>query len=193
MTVQTQMIETVLSDYPDTQAIYLFGSWGTEDEWPTSDVDMAILLPPPQAKTVDFWAWNALAMRLESIVHKSVDLLNVRRASTVFQKEVIMADRRIFCADEVAADEFEMLTFKLRIFHPPQPAGANGNAPRILSGSSAIRGNDTRRNVETQFTISPRFGLVDPIAAGMVVGGRQDGRLWLAIVGLHFVLAHANG
>ena len=47
MTIQTQMIETVLGDYPHTQAIYLFGSWGTEDEWPTSDVDMAVLLPPP--------------------------------------------------------------------------------------------------------------------------------------------------
>ena len=110
MTVQAQMVETVLSDYPDTQAIYLFGSWGTEDEWPSSDVDMAVLLPPPRAKAVDFWGWNDLAMRLGSIAHKSVDLLNVRRVSTVFQKEVIMADRRIFCADEYAADEFEMLT-----------------------------------------------------------------------------------
>ena len=110
MTVQAQMVETVLSDYPDTQAIYLFGSWGTEDEWPSSDVDMAVLLPPLRAKAVDFWGWNDLAMRLGSIAHKSVDLLNVRRVSTVFQKEVIMADRRIYCADEYAADEFEMLT-----------------------------------------------------------------------------------
>jgi len=110
MTVQAQMVETVLGDYPDTQAIYLFGSWGTEDEWPSSDVDMAVLLPPLRAKAVDFWGWNDLAMRLGSIAHKSVDLLNVRRVSTVFQKEVVMADRRIFCADEYAADEFEMLT-----------------------------------------------------------------------------------
>ncbi|MEI7868139.1 MAG: nucleotidyltransferase domain-containing protein [Candidatus Methylumidiphilus sp.] len=110
MTVQAQMVETVLSDYPDTQAIYLFGSWGTEDEWPSSDVDMAVLLPPLRAKAVDFWGWNDLAMRLGSIAHKSVDLLNVRRVSTVFQKEVIMADWRIYCADEYAAEEFEMLT-----------------------------------------------------------------------------------
>ncbi len=30
--------------------------------------------------------------------------------STVFQKEIVMADRRIYCADEYAAEEFEMLT-----------------------------------------------------------------------------------
>jgi len=110
MSVEDQLIETVLADYPDTQAIYLFGSWGTEDEWPTSDLDMAVLLPPEQAKAVDFWAWIDLTMRLGGIVHKKVDLLNVRQVSTVFQKEVIMADRRIYTGDEYAADEFEMLT-----------------------------------------------------------------------------------
>ena len=38
-------------------------------------------------------------------------MINLRLASTVFQKEIIAADRRIYCADEYAADEFEMLTF----------------------------------------------------------------------------------
>lgn len=110
MNVEDQLIETVLTDYPDTQALYLFGSWGTEDEWPTSDLDLAVLLPPEQSKSVDFWAWVDLTMRLGAIVHKKVDLLNVRQVSTVFQKEVIMADRRIYTGDEYAADEFEMLT-----------------------------------------------------------------------------------
>jgi len=110
MSVEDQLTKTVLADYPDTQALYLFGSWGTEDEWPSSDLDMAVLLPPEQAKAVDFWAWIDLTMRLGEIVHKKVDLLNVRQMSTVFQKEVVMADRRIFTSNEFAADEFEMLT-----------------------------------------------------------------------------------
>ena len=68
------------------------------------------MLPPQQAKGVDFWAWNNLAVRLGDIVHKTVDLLNVLQVSTVMRKEIVMADRRVFCADEQAADEFEMLT-----------------------------------------------------------------------------------
>ncbi|MDZ7620723.1 MAG: nucleotidyltransferase domain-containing protein, partial [Patescibacteria group bacterium] len=32
-----------------------------------------------------------------------------RRVSTVLQKEVVMAERRIFCLDRYAAEEFEML------------------------------------------------------------------------------------
>jgi predicted nucleotidyltransferase len=29
-------------------AIYLFGSYGTEQEWPESDVDIAVLLTPKE-------------------------------------------------------------------------------------------------------------------------------------------------
>ncbi len=39
-----------------------------------------------------------------------MDLVNLRQVSTVFQKEIVMAERRIYCADQYAADEFEMLT-----------------------------------------------------------------------------------
>ena len=113
MSIQDELAQAVLNDYPDTQAIYLFGSWGTEDEWPASDLDMAVLLPPRQAKAVDFWAWNALATRLGDIIHRPVDLLNLRQVSTVLQKEVVMAERRIYTGSEYAADEFEMLTLSL--------------------------------------------------------------------------------
>ena len=45
MNKQEAIIQTVLEHYPDTQAIYLFGSYAAEQEWPESDVDIAVLLP----------------------------------------------------------------------------------------------------------------------------------------------------
>ena len=39
------IVQTILRRYPETQAVYLFGSWGTGDEWAHSDVDIAVLLP----------------------------------------------------------------------------------------------------------------------------------------------------
>lgn len=110
MTIEADLIETILKEYPDTQAIYLFGSWGTDEEWASSDIDIAVLLPPEKAKSLDLFDWNELAIRIGETVHREVDLLNLRQVSTVFQKEVIMADRRIYSGDEQAADEFEMLT-----------------------------------------------------------------------------------
>jgi hypothetical protein len=37
-----EIVRIVLQHYPSTQAIYLFGNYGTPDEWPQSDVDIAL-------------------------------------------------------------------------------------------------------------------------------------------------------
>ena len=87
----------------------MFGSYGTEDEWPDSDVDVAVLLPPTQAKETGSLLLSELRFDLEALSLRDVDLINVRRVDTVFQKEIVFADRRIYCADRYAADEFEML------------------------------------------------------------------------------------
>ena len=44
------IVRIVLEHYPEAQATYLFGTYGTVDEWPDSDVDIAVLLPPEQAR-----------------------------------------------------------------------------------------------------------------------------------------------
>ncbi len=109
MSAGSDVVRTVLIHYPDTQAIYLFGSYGTENEWPDSDVDIALLLPPEQAKASRMLAMSPLCSELGSLLGKDVDLVNLRVVSTVFQKEIIAADRRIHTGNTYAADEFEML------------------------------------------------------------------------------------
>ncbi|MBN2701721.1 MAG: nucleotidyltransferase domain-containing protein [Methylothermaceae bacterium] len=113
MTAENEIIRTVLAAFPATQAIYLFGSWGTENEWPDSDVDIAVLLPPETAQKAGSLALSELRYALERLLDRNVDLINLRRVSTVFQKEIVMADRRIFCGNRYAADEFEMLVLSL--------------------------------------------------------------------------------
>ncbi len=105
------IIEPVLRHYPDTQAIYFFGTYGTEEEWPDSDVDIALLLPPRQARASRMLAMSPLCAELGSLLKKPMDLINLREVSTVFQKEIIAANRRIYTGDAYAADEFEMLVF----------------------------------------------------------------------------------
>ena len=103
------IIEVVLAVYPNTQATYLFGSYGTADEWPDSDVDIALLLPTAAAKEAGSLLLGELHLGLQSLLNKEVDLLNLRQVSTVMQKEVVFGGRRIYCADEYATAEFEML------------------------------------------------------------------------------------
>lgn len=109
MSENDRIVRVILDSYPAAQAIYLFGSYGTADEWPDSDVDIAVLLPPDTAKQVASLAFSKVRAALERLLGKDVDLINLRLVPTVFQKEITMAERRIYCADTYAADEFEML------------------------------------------------------------------------------------
>ena len=104
------IVRSILEHYSTAQAIYLFGTYGTADEWPDSDVDIAILLPPEQARRQPQLMLTPCHYALEDALGKPVDLLNAREVSTVFQKEIIKSGRRLYCADDDAAAEFEMLT-----------------------------------------------------------------------------------
>lgn len=105
-----QIVQTILAHYPQTQAVYLFGSFAAGQEGADSDVDIALLLPPQKAKEAGTLALTPLHLSLAEQLGREVDLINLRLVSSVFQKEIIIQGQRIFCADMFAADEFEMLT-----------------------------------------------------------------------------------
>jgi predicted nucleotidyltransferase len=104
------IVRTILEHYPSAQAIYLFGTYGTADEWPDSDVDIAVLLPPEDARRWPQLTLTPCHYALADVLGRPVDLLNARAVSTVFQKEIVKSGRRLYCADDYAAAEFEMLT-----------------------------------------------------------------------------------
>ena len=108
------IVHPVLAAYPDVQAVYLYGTWGTADQRPDSDLDVAVLLPPETARAVEPSAWHDLAAEVALVAKvERADLVNVLTAPVILRKEVVAADRRIYCADENAAAEFEMLTLSM--------------------------------------------------------------------------------
>jgi predicted nucleotidyltransferase len=104
------IVRIVLEHYPAAQAIYLFGTYGTADEWPESDVDIAILLPPEQRPRRPHLMLTPCHYALADALGKPVDLLNARGVSTVLQKEIVRYGRPLYSKDEPAIAEFEMLT-----------------------------------------------------------------------------------
>jgi predicted nucleotidyltransferase len=110
MSKQEEIVGIILTHYPEVQAIYLFGSYDTKDEWPDSDVDVALLLPPSQSKKTGPMMLSACQRRLEEYIGKKVDLVNIRQVSTVFQNEIISDGRLLYLSDRYAMEEFEMLT-----------------------------------------------------------------------------------
>ena len=105
------LVETVLRFYPDTEAIYLFGSYGTGEEWPDSDVDIGVLLSPDSAKNEPLMALSECRYQLEKALKRDVDLINIRNVSTVFQFQIVTTGRLIHTGDQGSVSRFEMLTF----------------------------------------------------------------------------------
>lgn len=108
------IVRPILAAYPDVQAVYLYGTWGTAHQRPDSDLDVAVLLPPEVARAVEPSAWHRLAaeVALAAKVERA-DVINVLTAPVILRKEVVAADRCIYCAAENAAAEFEMLTLSM--------------------------------------------------------------------------------
>lgn len=104
------IVQTILSHFPQTQGVYLFGSYLTDYEREDSDVDLAILLPPQEARRHGGLAQGPCAEALRELLGRPVDLVNLREVDTVFQTRILETGRRIYAATDSGAAEFEMLT-----------------------------------------------------------------------------------
>ncbi len=98
----------ILEYFPNIQAVYLFGSFDSDYEREDSDIDIGLLFPPETANP-GIVAMNKCRYALADYTQKDVDLINMRQVSTVFQKEIIANGRLLFCLNQYAVDEFEML------------------------------------------------------------------------------------
>ena len=104
----------ILEGHPTTQAIYRFGTWGTAAQRPDSDVDIAVLLPHVDAMRVDRWQWHLLGVRLAGAVGaEHADLINLRRADTTLQAEILRTRHVTYCRDDGARLEFETLVLSM--------------------------------------------------------------------------------
>ena len=104
----------ILAAHPDTQAIYLYGTWGTEYQRPASDLDIAVLLPNTAARAVDFWEWCRLSVEVASAAKvERADLINLRGADTTFQAEILSNGRVVHCTDENERIRFEALVLSM--------------------------------------------------------------------------------
>jgi uncharacterized protein len=110
MSAEQQVVDMLRKRFPLLQAVYAFGSWGTDDERERSDADIAMLLSPSASKKTTSEQLMEAREDLASALGREVDLIDLRAANTVLQKEVVSASRRLYCANPYEAETFEMLT-----------------------------------------------------------------------------------
>lgn len=77
--------DELLRALPDAWAIYVYGSFARGEEWPQSDLDLAVLLPPGQEIPDLLQSIAAVSSR----VGRDVDLVNLRRVGDVLRRQVL--------------------------------------------------------------------------------------------------------
>jgi len=106
------MNDVALSEYirkavPGLIALYRFGSQAKGTARPDSDVDLAILSREPIPNLRRF----ELAQELATQLHRDVDLVDLRTASTVMRMQVISSGECLFKVSDRLQGEFEDLVY----------------------------------------------------------------------------------
>ena len=109
--MEQTIVTHILQAFPTTQAIYVFGSFGTVDERPESDIDIAIVLPYDIAKRAAA-PLHELSIDLMLATGRPVDLVNLRHVDTILQFEIVSTGRRIAAPQRHESDVFELVIIK---------------------------------------------------------------------------------
>ena len=104
----------ILEAHPNAQAIYRYGTWATAAQRMDSDLDIAVLLPHAEAMRVDRWQWHLLSVKLaDEAGTEHADLVNLRRADTTLQAEILRTGHLIYCREDDVRLEFETLVLSM--------------------------------------------------------------------------------
>jgi len=95
--------DALLTIFPNAWALYVYGSFARGDHTTSSDVDLAVLLPPDEKINDLLGALNDLSAR----VGREVDLVDLRRVSDVLRREVLAEALVLFVANPGKVLEWE--------------------------------------------------------------------------------------
>lgn len=127
----------VVDAHPDAQAVYRYGTWGTAAARPDSDIDIAVLLPHGAALRVDGWRWHLLAVEIAGAVRaEHADLINLRRADTSFQAEILRTARLTYRGDDRGRLAFEALVLSM---HQKLNAERAGIRAAVVGGPPSLK------------------------------------------------------
>ncbi len=97
----------VVAAEPSIRALYLFGSQLSGDARPDADLDVGVLYRHRQPLAFTL----SLEERLEAVVGRKVDVVDLARARPFLALEVVRGER-IFCRDETDTDRFELYVLR---------------------------------------------------------------------------------
>ena len=111
-------ISSIRTAFPNTLAIYFFGSHANGTANSDSDLDLAVLVAG-YAEPLQLWD---ISNNLAEIAGCDVDLLDMRAASTVMQYQILQTGRCLW-ANKLEADLFECFVLSEKLYLDQARAG----------------------------------------------------------------------
>ncbi len=105
------IVECLREKMPFVKGIYLFGSRTDGAANGDSDFDIAFLNEHTVQKDTrrDF----NLSIELGSLLNATVDLVDLQHSRTDFRFIIVSTGERIYCADQVFCDTFDMVSYSM--------------------------------------------------------------------------------
>lgn len=88
--------------------VYIFGSYARDELRDDSDIDIAFL------SSGDFTSYEVFmfAQELADIYKRDVDLIDLKKASTVFKAQIVGTGNVLYCSDENIKIDFQIRSLK---------------------------------------------------------------------------------
>lgn len=99
-----EIIKNILSDALAPSLIYIFGSISKDKVRKDSDIDIAILTD----RQIDEYKLFILSQKLADVLKREVDLVDLKKASTVFKIQIIKTGKLIYNSDNLRKMYFQM-------------------------------------------------------------------------------------
>ncbi|SFL88561.1 Predicted nucleotidyltransferase [Salibacterium qingdaonense] len=108
MTEMEQRITEVLVEKISPVLLILFGSFAKGTNRPGSDVDIAYVTDTPLSPAASFFTAEDVA----ALIDRDVQLVDINKASTVFQMQIVGTGKVLYCTDETRRELLEMRIYK---------------------------------------------------------------------------------
>ncbi|NLW41296.1 MAG: nucleotidyltransferase domain-containing protein [Tissierellia bacterium] len=107
---ELEKLKAYLSEDDRIIALYIFGSFGTEYERESSDIDFAILYDG----TISLEEELMLEVEISEIFNKhEIDLVNLNKVPLSLQHKVIYTGELLYCSNFLKLSNFKEMVFKL--------------------------------------------------------------------------------
>ena len=103
-----EKIKNTLINKLSPQLIYIFGSINKNRVRDDSDIDIAILTDDD----IDEYSIFRIAQDLADDLKREVDLVDLKKASTVFRAEILRTGRLIYYSDNLKKMQFQLRTLQ---------------------------------------------------------------------------------